>query len=277
MRRPGLIACLFGCIALATVRAQDDTVTPFILGEIRQIDSKHLGEIRVLNVYLPEGYDPSDTVTYPVVYLLDGGADEDFIHVSGLYQFHAFPWVNHVPPSIVIGIANTDRRRDFSFPSDVAEDRTRFPTSGGSAAFIRFIADELQPLIDRTYKTRGMRTLIGQSMGGLLATELLLTQPDLFSHYILVSPSLWWDDGSLLQRPVTPPAHPVRVHIAVGKEGLAPSAAPHVMEVDANLLAEKLINAGSANLAVTFDYLPDENHATAAHPAIDRALRILYR
>jgi predicted alpha/beta superfamily hydrolase len=231
----------------------------------------------VLNVYLPAGYDPSDTVTYPVVYLLDGGSDEDFIHVTGLYQFHAFPWVDHVPSSIVVGIANTDRRRDFTFPSSLEDERTRFPTSGGSAAFIRFVADELQPLIDRTYKTRGMRTLIGQSMAGLLATELLLTRPDRFSHYILVSPSLWWDDGSLLHRPVTPAAHPVRVHIAVGKEGLSPSASPHVMEVDANLLAEKLRDAGVANLTVTFDYLPEENHATAAHPAIDRALRVLYR
>ncbi len=47
-------------------------VKPFVLGEIVDIQSKTLDEKRSLNIYLPEGYNKSDTIKYPVIYLLDG-------------------------------------------------------------------------------------------------------------------------------------------------------------------------------------------------------------
>jgi len=66
------------------------------------------------------------------------------------------------------------------------------------------------------------------------------------------------------------------VFIAVGKEGLSPSEKPHVMEVDANLLAEKLQAGKSKKVRVYLDYLPQENHATITHQAVFNALRWLY-
>ncbi len=70
---------------------------PFVLGRINRIQSTVLDEERILNIYLPEGYNGADTTNYPVVYLLDGSADEDFIHIAGLLQFVNFPWVNIYP------------------------------------------------------------------------------------------------------------------------------------------------------------------------------------
>ncbi|HLO38248.1 MAG TPA: alpha/beta hydrolase-fold protein, partial [Lacibacter sp.] len=75
----------------------------FPLGIIRQLHSVELNENRTLNIYLPEGYHKDSS--YQVIYLLDGSADEDFIHVAGLVQFYNFPWVNVLPKSIVVGIA----------------------------------------------------------------------------------------------------------------------------------------------------------------------------
>ena len=66
------------------------------------------------------------------------------------------------------------------------------------------------------------------------------------------------------------------VYIGVGKEGLSPGDNPRVMEVDANLLAEKLKGSKSKNLHVYFDYLPQENHATVTHQAVFNAFRLLY-
>jgi predicted alpha/beta superfamily hydrolase len=253
---------------------------PFILGVINEIESIQLHEKRILNIYLPEGYNTNDTMHYPVIYLLDGSADEDFIHIAGLVQFNNFSWINRVPKSIVVGIANTDRKRDFSFPSTVASDKTRMPTSGKSANFISFIEKELQPYIESKYKTNSDKMLIGQSLGGLLATEILLKKPALFNKYIIISPSLWWDNGSLLKMESSV-LHEnfttaTNVYIGVGKEGLSPGDQPRVMEVDANLLAEKLKGAKSKNLHVYFDYLPQENHATITHQAVFNAFRILY-
>ncbi|MGA0556875.1 alpha/beta hydrolase [Larkinella sp. VNQ87] len=253
---------------------------PFVLGVIDELPSKLLGEKRILNIYLPEGYNQSDTARYPVIYLLDGSADEDFIHVVGLVQFNNFSWINRVPKSIVVGIANTDRRRDFTFPTTIEEDKKRFPTTGQSARFIRFLETELQPFIESRYRTTTARTLIGQSLGGLLATEILFKKPALFNRYIIISPSLWWDNGSLLrQNPAV--LHPsfapkTAVYVGVGKEGLAPGSIPHVMEVDANLLVEKLKTAQNRNLTIHFDYLPQEDHGTITHQAVFNAFRLLY-
>ncbi len=57
-----------------------------MLGVIDEIQSTLLGEKRILNIYLPEGYNKNDTTNYPVTYLLDGSADEDFIHVAGFFS-----------------------------------------------------------------------------------------------------------------------------------------------------------------------------------------------
>ncbi len=260
--------------------AQTHSTQPFILGVIDQIESKQLSETRILNIYLPEGYNPNDTVRYPVIYLLDGSADEDFIHVVGLVQFNNFPWINRVPKSIVVGIATVDRRRDFTYPTTVEEDKVNFPATGHSDKFIAFIEKELQPYIDQNYKTNKSKMIIGQSLGGLLATEILLKKPMLFNKYIIISPSLWWDNASLLnsgsEMLIETFSQNTDIYIGVGKEGLAPTTTPHVMEVEANLLAEKLMNSKSSHVTVYFDYLPQEDHATISHQAIFNAFRMLY-
>jgi len=253
---------------------------PFVLGTIEEIQSKELAEKRILNVYLPEGYNPNDTTKYAVAYLLDGSADEDFIHVVGLYQFNNFDWISRVPKTIVVGIATVDRRRDFTYPTTIEGDKKRYPTTGHSDKFIAFIEKELQPYIEKKYKTNGSKTIIGQSLGGLLATEILLKKPTLFNYYIIISPSLWWDNGSLLNQPSIILqenfSKKTNIYVGVGKEGLTPTEIPRVMEVDANLLVEKIKNTKSKTVNAYLDYLPEENHATISHQAIFNALRALY-
>ncbi len=253
---------------------------PFVLGVIDEIQSKVLNEKRALNIYLPDGYRASDTLKYPVIYLLDGSADEDFIHIVGLIQFNSFEWINQVPKSIVVGIATVDRKRDFTFPTTIAEDKKKYPTTGHSADFIAFLETELQPFIEKKYKTNNSKTFIGQSLGGLLATEVLFKKPALFNKYIIVSPSLWWDNGSLLD--YDPEIlkdgfiQHTEIYIGVGKEGLTPTKIPRVMEVDANLLAEKIRSTSSKQVKVVFDYLPQEDHATIMHQAVFNAFRMIY-
>lgn len=263
-----------------TNTTQTSITKPFVLGVIEEIQSKELVEKRVLNIYLPEGYNQSDTTKYPVIYLLDGSADEDFIHVVGLVQFNSFEWINQVPKSIVVGIATVDRRRDFTFPTTIQADKKKYPTSGNSDKFMSFIEKELQPFIETKYKTNDHRTIIGQSLGGLFATEILLKKPTLFNKYIIISPSLWWDNGALLNQNSNLLEESFNqktdIYIGVGKEGLTPTAIPRVMEVDANILTEKIQRAKSKNVKVFFDYLPQENHATIMHQAVSNSFKVLY-
>ena len=94
-----------------------------------------------------------------------------------------------------------------------------------------------------------------------------------------MSPSLWWDNGSLLKQSMSVLqntfAKAITVYIGVGKEGLTPSNIPRVMEVDANLLADKIRSVKSKNVKVYFDYLPEENHATIMHQAVFNAIRLM--
>lgn len=257
-----------------------ETTKPFVLGLIDEIQSKVLAEKRILNIYLPEGYNQQDTTRYPVIYLLDGSADEDFIHIVGLVQFNSFEWINQVPKSIVVGIATVDRRRDFTFPTSIQADKKKYPTSGQSDKFRSFFETELQPYIDSNYKTNHDKTIIGQSLGGLFATELLLKKPALFNRYIIISPSLWWDNGSLFNQTsdllTANCTQQTDIYIGVGKEGLTPTETPRVMEVDANVLAEKIKTTKSNRVKVFFDYLPEEDHGTIMHQAVSNAFRLLY-
>jgi predicted alpha/beta superfamily hydrolase len=113
-----------------------------------------------------------------------------------------------------------------------------------------------------------------------LTTEILVKKPILFNKYIIISPSLWWDNGSLLYQKSSMLlenfSNKTDVYIGVGKEGLTPTDVPRVMEVDANLLAEKIKATKSKSINVYFDYLPQENHATIMHQAVFNALRTLY-
>ncbi len=183
-----------------------DNIQFILLGQTQTFQSRLLGEQRVLNIYLPEDYNPNDTLKYPVIYLLDGGLKEDFFHIAGLVQYYTQPWISRFPKSIIVGIENTNRRRDFTFAvpnldfvSRMGFKAEQFPAYGGSENFIAFMEKELQPFIAEKFRTNGRKTIMGESLAGLMATEILLKHRNLFDTYIIMSPSLWWGKESLLK------------------------------------------------------------------------------
>jgi len=257
-------------VAVPVMPAAPARPEPFVLGQIDHLHSNILGEDRVLNVYLPDEYKANPTNSFPVIYLLDGAASEDFIHMTGLVRF--LNTIGVLKPSIVVGIANIDRKRDMTFPTRNKEDKQTWPTTGGSANFISFIEKELQPYVEKNYRTTSSKTIVGQSLGGLLATEVLLKKTHLFSQYIIISPSLWWDDESLLAQAGTllkqQPDYPIAVYISVGSEGKQ-------METDAAQLANVLRLQSKARLRTIFVPMPEENHATILHRSAYKAFEML--
>jgi hypothetical protein len=167
----------------------------------------------------------------------------------------------------VVGIANVDRRRDFTFPTSVVQDKKDYPSCGASGNFISFIEKELQPYIERQYKANKDRMLIGQSLGGLLATEILFTRPALFRQYVIISPSLWWNNESLLKKKLPTVSSTVKdVYVGVGNEG-------KIMTDDAKALFVRLQRQQAINSS--FRYFADEDHATIFHEAVYRAFQQL--
>jgi len=244
--------------------------TPLSIGEKIEFQSEILNENRLLNIYLPNGYSKDSLKTYPIIYLLDGSIDEDFIHILGLVQFGSFSWIDMIPESIVVGISNIDRKRDFTYPTNNKKDKKDFPTTGKSEDFISFIEKEVQPFIETKYKTGSIKTLIGQSLGGLLATEILFKKPELFDNYIIASPSLWWDDESLLKYTPTLYTSKKSIFISVGKEG-------QVMERTAKELYDKLELLKNANTNLYFEFFEKQNHGDALHLAVYNAFEKIFK
>ncbi|SDH96113.1 hypothetical protein SAMN05421846_10350 [Chryseobacterium taeanense] len=264
-----LIFCSILFVFQNVILAQNGNIKPLTIGEIRTIKSKILNEDRVLNIYLPQNFNKAKS--YPVIYLLDGSMNEDFIHVTGLVQF--FNQMYSMPETIVVGIANIDRKKDFTFHTDLKDLQKDYPTTGHSDKFISFLEKELKPYIESQFKTTD-KYLFGQSLGGLLATEILLKKPEMFTHYFIISPSLWWDDESLLKQAgqllTKIPDTKKFIYISVGK-GEHP-----VMVKDAEDLYDVLKKSNKKNWTVEYKMMETDNHATILHRSLYEGLLKLF-
>ncbi len=156
-----------------------------------RIPSKVLAATRVVNVYVPPDYSGKAEKRYPVLYMLDGGENEDFPHLVGTLD--ALIKAGTIPPMLLVGIENTERRRDMTGPTTVDSDRQIAPQVGGSATFRQFLAEELLPQIHAFYNVNEEAAIIGESLAGLFVIETMFVQNDLFDTYIAIDPSLWWN------------------------------------------------------------------------------------
>jgi hypothetical protein len=137
----------------------------------------------VAQVRLPDGYG-AGTGRYPVVYVLDGPEHLEYTAATAAYLARA----GAMPKVIVVSVLNVDRNRDFT-PSRVAS----VPTSGGADKFLRFLREELAPVVDGNFRTLPFRILSGHSLGGLFALHVLASAPGSFDAYLAASPSAQWD------------------------------------------------------------------------------------
>ncbi len=93
-------------------------------------------------------------------------------------------------PFLVVGIENTECRRDLTGPATVEEDRKIAIHVGGSAAFRAFIRNELMPQVHAGYRTTEETAIVGESLAGLFVVEMFFLEPNLFDTYIAISPSV---------------------------------------------------------------------------------------
>lgn len=244
---------------------------PLVIGETFTIQSRRLKEARRINVYAPPGYAESTTMRLPVLYMPDGGMGEDFLHVAGLVQISVMNGT--MRPFLLVGIENTERRRDMTGPTTSDDDRKIAPRVGGSAAFRGFIRTELMPEIAARYRTTRERAIVGESLAGLFVVETFLREPELFDTYIAIDPSLWWNNEELLKSAAeqlrSRPVRKRRLYLASsGEPGLADAT---------ERLAGVLKEGAFPGIEWHHEPMPGEEHATIYHPAALRAFRALFR
>ena len=236
------------------------------LGDTFTVDSKILGEKRVINVYVPPDYAKSAD-RFPVLYMPDGGMAEDFPHVVGSVDVSIKNAV--IRPLIVVGVENTERRKDLPGPTVVAEERTAAPRAGGSDKFRAFFRDELKPLIAQRYRTSGESALIGESLGGLFCVETFLVEPTLFDSYIAADPSVWWNEQSLVREV----AGPKLAWWTAGPKHLYIATADHPPMLEAVAILTGLLRMYAPPVTWKHEEMPDENHGTIFPRAALRGIR----
>ena len=185
--------------------------SPLAIGETFTIQSKTLGETRRINVYLPPQYADSPK-----------RAPARVVHAGWRDGGRLLPccrgWCRYssgngtMRPFILVGIENTQRRRDLTGPTQNPEDRKIAPNVSGSAAFRTFIRSELMPAIKARYRTTAETAIIGESLAGLFIVETFFLEPELFDTYIAFDPSLWWNNETGEARGGALPATGKRPH-----------------------------------------------------------------
>lgn len=269
-----LLLLLLG-LQIATCANASDAAPPaeverLQIGATFTLPSHVLDETRRINVYRPQASGLADDASLPVLYMPDGGIGEDFLHIAGLLQVSVGNGT--MRPMLLVGIENTERRRDMTGPTDDPEDRKIAPRVGGAAAFRNFLRDELFPEIARRYPVTAERAIVGESAAALFVVETLLTEPTLFDTYIAFDPSLWWNRGRMVdeadKRIAAVGALPRQLYLATSSES------------DISRLTVRLAGALQQHAPPTLRWhyrpMPEEQHATIYHPAALQAFRALF-
>ena len=188
----GLALCTPGIVKAEEFSAAPPS-RPISIGTSHSLDFAP-GDTREINVYLPDGYAEGEA-DFPVLYLIDGGLEQDFLHVAGTVALNAL-W-GRSQSAIVVGIQTKDRRAELIGEPGNAEEREQFPTAGQASQFRAFIREKVKPFVEATYRTNGFDAVMGESLAGLFIAETWLKEPGLFDRYAAVDPSLWWKDVAM--------------------------------------------------------------------------------
>ncbi len=256
---------LFILVTLTSCSNASQPNDPIPEHETFKILSKQVGEERVINVWTPADYKiHSDSL--PVMYMADGGIKEDFPHIANTLA--KLIKGKKIKPLILVGIENTQRRRDLTGFTEVAKDKEIAPVVGGSEKFRAFINDELFPEINKRYRTTTEKSIIGESASGLFVMETFFLTPEMFDNYIAFDPSLWWNNHYLVR---TAKEHLAQFPTSEKRLWFASSDAkdifPHTKE-----LANTFKTENSANIKWNYSDEPKEKHNTIFRATKEKAI-----
>jgi predicted alpha/beta superfamily hydrolase len=288
------LAIVLACTAALATAAPESPSTSYVLDntEVRDLRAAALKRDYQVFVALPDSYRDSRR-SYPVLFVTDAN--------------YAFPLARSITQrlakhagmeeTIVVGLSYAkgdtgvySRRRDYTPTVPRKHDyRSDMPgravALGEAAAYSRFLGDQVLPLIAKHYRADMKRKFfVGHSYGSLLGLQILLTEPRMFEHYILGSPSLWYDRGVMFDRFETYGARHRDLQANVffgigGLERLAAGKQRSRAEEDADMVAD-LRDFDAAlkahrypNLRTQVKVFADEDHASVFPLVLTHGLR----
>jgi len=287
-----LCSLIFLCSLAGSAAATLPAPYLFENTEVRDIRAQALKRDYQVYVALPDSYRESSR-RYPVLFVTDAN--------------YAFPVVRNIAQRlakhagmeevIVIGLSYAkgdsavySRRRDYTptvprnhdYRSDSPK---RVPAFGEAEAYGRFIAAEVFPMVAAHYRAdMNRKVFVGHSYGSLLGLQILLTKPRTFEHYILGSPSLWFDHGVIFDREKDYATKfkdmPASLYFGIGgSETLAAGKKRSRSEQDADMVADlrdfdsTLKSRRYPGLKTSLDVFAGEDHASVFPFLLTHGLR----
>ncbi|MGK0375092.1 MAG: putative alpha/beta superfamily hydrolase [Arenicella sp.] len=254
------------------------------LGQSYRLDTGQQGKQLEVNVYLPDSYyqqtsavndsasntEIDKTKHYPVLYVIDGGQQQDFKQIAGLGALASInPYI--FEELIVVGIATQNRLYELtSMNVDKRYNRAQGEL-GGADQFRSKIRHIVQPFINQNYRASSRKIVVGESLAGLFISETLIKTPDLFTDYIAISPSLWYDDRQLTKQAaefLSKHNNKARsLYLTMANEG-------GTMQKGLDELLNAIQKSGLENLKTQYiDRRDNQHHWTIYHEAVLDALR----
>jgi len=240
-------------------------------------------------VALPPSYRDQPARRYPVLYVTDADYAFPIIRQIARRLNGEGPQVEEF---ILVGLSYAkgergmqSRRRDYTPSPAGSSDSPADAVHGQSAAYITYLRDHVLPFVAGRYRTDERRRIfLGHSYGGLLGTEILLSDPSMFAGYVLGSPSLWYDHHYMLGREAVYAAShkdlPARVYMYVGqyeevRGGDPRYAKTYNMVSDTRLIEAKLRFRNYASLRLNVETFNDEDHLSVAPRGFTHGLAYL--
>jgi len=268
----------------------NDSLPPYSLPntEVRNFTSRETGVDYVLYISLPAGYRQTSR-KYPVLMLLD--ADYAFAIAHNVVDH--FARRNNLEELILVGIAYKGKSRDMAtYRKNRVRDYTPSAVtsgvynheissySGGGKQFLRFISRELIPFLGENYRVTADRGIVGHSLGGFFAAWTLIHSPAVFNRYIIISPSLWYDDHLIFQSDFSQltavPDADIRVFFGVGSHENQPGRGWPMVD-DMLRMSDTLKTLDIDDLAIHAVVFDDEIHNSVFPAAFTRGVRTVYR
>jgi predicted alpha/beta superfamily hydrolase len=251
-----LVAALIFLPTALAAHARDFDLT---VGKHEVLPSKVLNEDRDLLIAAPQKPVPN----MPLLVVLDGEWNFRKVAVAA----ENLTANNLLPPTVVVGVANTNRGRDL-MPSFNGGEFAQGP----SDRFLSFLADELIPHIAAEYSIGKFHILAGHSNAGMFSLYAFIRRPEVFQANIVLSPSYGLDDHfvALLARALaSPPAEQHFVFIGAGGDEEAD------ISVGAMRFAKTFEGAPSPAIEYHYEIFPGETHGSVGFRAFYRALEAI--
>ena len=286
-----VVALMFATISAMAIA--DTPVRPYVLDgtEVHSVPSKILRRDYEIFVSLPESY-AAGKGTYPVLFVTDanyvfpvlrsinrrvsdnGERLQEFILVALSYAKGDSPTVS--------------RNRDYT-PTDIDAKKTRDSDQSGEKygeadSYRRYVSEEVFPYVAKHFRAdMNRKVFMGHSYGALFGAMVLFKEPTMFSHYVLSSPSLWFDKYTMLdvERQYAANHKDLRANVlllAGAFEVLRPGSKNKRYSTRVDMVRDmkkfetQVKSRRYPGLSIRAEVIQDEDHLTVAPAAITRGL-----